>query len=249
MATPTMAAGKHHHHHHGSQEPNGAAPGQAPGSSNGAPAPTGSPAPTTGEGGGASGPQAGGAGAGGGTGATAPATGSGGGWGQLSTRPQTQANTPQQTAQVAGEYAQNLKRDFGLTDAQAAGIVGNLWHESAGMNSGITQGGAIGSFGDHPDDNAHGIGIAQWGGTRGDGLLQYAKANGLDPTSQAANYGYLRQELQGPYKGAIDAVKNSSTVAGATQAFSSEYEKPSDPQMDSRLKYANQTLSVMQGRA
>ncbi len=168
-------------------------------------------------------------------------------WGNLSTTPQTQALTPDQSAKVGGDWAANLKRDFGLTDAQAAGIVGNLWHESGGMNSGISQGGRIGPFGDHQDDNQHGIGIAQWGGTRADGLLKYAADHGIDPTSEAANYGFLKQELSGPYASSIEAVKKSTDLAGATAAFCNEFEKPTDPQMQSRNEYAQKVLTAMSG--
>lgn len=154
----------------------------------------------------------------------------------LSTAPQTTANTPEQSQQVAGQYVNNLMHDFNLTKPQAEGIVANLWHESGGMNSGINQGGAIGQpSGNMADDNANGYGIAQWGGSRKEGLISYAKQNGLDPSSQAANYGYLKQELETTQSGAISAVKNTSTAQDATQAFCNSFEKPSDPEMSSRL--------------
>ncbi|MFM0733725.1 phage tail tip lysozyme [Paraburkholderia sediminicola] len=154
----------------------------------------------------------------------------------LSATPQTTANTPEQSQQVAGQYVNNLMQDFNLTKPQAEGIVANLWHESGGMNSGINQGGAIGQpSGNMADDNANGYGIAQWGGSRKEGLINYAKQNGLDPSSQAANYGYLKQELETTQSGAISAVKNTSTAQDATQAFCNSFEKPSDPEMSSRL--------------
>jgi hypothetical protein len=163
------------------------------------------------------------------------------GSGALSTAPQTSPLSAQESQQVGTQWKDNLMKDFGLTDEQAAGIVGNLWHESGGMNSGITQGGRIGPpNGNMADDNGNGYGIAQWGGSRKQGLIDYAQQNGLDPSSQAANYGYLKQELSGPYKGAIDAVKSTSDVASATAAFCNTFEKPTDPQMASRLAYAQQ---------
>lgn len=156
----------------------------------------------------------------------------------LSTAPQTTANTPAQSKQVADAYMANLQKDFGLTKDQAAGVVANLWHESGGMNSGINQGGAIGKpSGNMADDNGNGYGIAQWGGSRKQGLLDFAASQKppLDPSSQAANYGFLKQELQTSQHGAIDAVKNAKTPQAATQAFSDAFEHPSDPQMASRL--------------
>lgn len=156
----------------------------------------------------------------------------------LSTAPQTAANTPAQSKQVADAYMANLQKDFGLTKDQAAGVVANLWHESGGMNSGINQGGAIGKpSGNMADDNANGYGIAQWGGSRKQGLLDFAasKKPPLDPSSQAANYGFLKQELETTQHGAIDAVKNAKTPEAATEAFSDAFEHPTDPQMASRL--------------
>lgn len=156
----------------------------------------------------------------------------------LSTAPQTTANTPAQSKQVADAYMANLQKDFGLTKDQAAGVVANLWHESGGMNSGINQGGAIGKpSGNMADDNANGYGIAQWGGSRKQGLLDFAASQKppLDPSSQAANYGFLKQELETTQRGAIDAVKNAKTPQAATEAFSDAFEHPSDPQMASRL--------------
>jgi hypothetical protein len=162
----------------------------------------------------------------------------------LSTAPQTQALSPAQSKQTADAYVSNLQKDFGLTKDQAAGIVANLWHESGGMNSGINQGGKIGAPSSNmADDNANGYGIAQWGGTRKQGLLDYARQHNLDPSSEAANYGYLKQELQTSQAGAIAAVKGTNSAQAATQAFCNAFEQPSDPQMASRLGYLNQILA------
>ncbi|AMV47897.1 phage tail tip lysozyme [Paraburkholderia caribensis] len=162
----------------------------------------------------------------------------------LSTAPQTQALSPAQSKQTADAYVSNLQKDFGLTKDQAAGIVANLWHESGGMNSGINQGGKIGAPGSNmADDNANGYGIAQWGGTRKQGLLDYARQHNLDPSSEAANYGFLKQELQTSQAGAIAAVKGTNSAQAATQAFCNAFEQPSDPQMASRLGYLNQILA------
>jgi hypothetical protein len=162
----------------------------------------------------------------------------------LSTAPQTQALSSAKSKQVADAYVSNLQKDFGLTKDQAAGIVANLWHESGGMNSGINQGGRIGAPSSNmADDNANGYGIAQWGGTRKQGLIDYARQHSLDPSSEAANYGYLKQELQTSQAGAIAAVKGTNSAQAATQAFCNAFEQPSDPQMASRLGYLNQILA------
>lgn len=162
----------------------------------------------------------------------------------LSTAPQTTALTPEQSKQTADAYVSNLQHDFGLTRDQAAGIVANLWHESGGMNSGINQGGAIGAPSSNmADDNGNGYGIAQWGGSRKQGLIDYAHEHGLDPSSQAANYGYLKQELETSESGAIAAVKNTNSAQAATAAFCDVFEKPSDPEMASRLSHLSEILA------
>jgi Phage tail lysozyme len=181
------------------------------------------------------------AGAGGKPDAPEPGAGSSG---PLGKEAQKTANTSEQTKAVSEQYITNLQNDFGLTREQAVGVVANLSHESAGMNSGINQGGQIGSpSGNTADDNANGFGIAQWGGVRKEGLIAYAKQNGLDPSSQEANYGFLKQELKGEYSGVIDAVKGTGSAEEATKVFSQQYEKPSDPQMESRLQIARDLLS------
>jgi hypothetical protein len=155
----------------------------------------------------------------------------------LSTAPQTKALSQKEGHDVAEQYIANLQKDFGLTRAQASGIVANLWHESGGMNSGINQGGKIGAPSSNmADDNGNGYGIAQWGGSRKQGLIDYANQHGLDPSSQAANYGFLKQELQTSYSSSISAVKGTSSAEAATQAFANAFEQPSDPQMASRFQ-------------
>jgi len=161
----------------------------------------------------------------------------------LSTLPQNKALSASESKQVAGQYIANLQKDFGLSKEAAVGIVANLWHESGGMNSGITQGGRIGPpNGNMADDNGNGYGIAQWGGVRKKGLIEYAKKNGLDPSSQAANYGFLKQELSGPYQSSIAAVKGKN-VNAAAEAFCRVFEQASDPQMGSRLSIAKQLMA------
>ncbi|MGF6851379.1 phage tail tip lysozyme [Paraburkholderia sp. CI3] len=163
----------------------------------------------------------------------------------LSTAPQTAALTSEQSKQTAHAYVSNLMHDFHLTKDQASGIVANLWHESGGMNSGINQGGAIGEpSANNADNDANGYGIAQWGGARKQREEDYARTTGLDPSSQAANYGYLKQELQTTQSGAIEAVKSTNSAQAATQAFCNVFEKPQDPEMNSRLNDLQQILNA-----
>lgn len=164
---------------------------------------------------------------------------------ELSTQAQTKAYTPEETSKVAIKYMNNLRKDFGLTKPQAAGIVANLMHESEGMNPGINQGGAIGEPSSNmADDNENGYGIAQWGGVRKKSLINYAKGHGIPVSSDAANYGYLRQELKGDCEYVIDIIKNTNSVEESTKVFEQIFERATDPQMNSRLAFAYSLMGM-----
>ncbi|OZG75235.1 hypothetical protein BTA51_02295 [Hahella sp. CCB-MM4] len=138
--------------------------------------------------------------------------------------------------QLAVQVMNRLIKEYGLTPEQAAGIVGNLYMESAGMNPHANQfsqfsGGASNpdAFGDpsgaRVQDNT-GYGWAQWGESRKDGLIQYAKANNMDPGSSAANLGFLMQELSSPSEGqVIQSLKKTESVEEAMMVFRRDYER------------------------
>jgi hypothetical protein len=163
------------------------------------------------------------------------------------TSPQKVLNTNDQSNQVALKYMTKLQQDFGLTKEQAAGVVGNLWHESA-MNSGIRQEtGGVGqpNMATNVVDRT-GYGVAQWGEGSKQGLIDYAKANGLDPSSQAANYGFLKQHLSTSHAHVITHLKACSNRSEATKIFMSEYEMPKHPYLDSRIKYADYVFNLVE---
>jgi len=163
----------------------------------------------------------------------------------FSTQAQTQLHTLEESNQLAILYMNNLQKDFGLTKKQAAGITGNLWHESAGLNAGMNQNGNVGQPSPNmADDNQHGYGIAQWGGIRKQGLIDYAQKNGIPPSSDAANYGYLKQELEGKYNDVIMAVKNTQSVYAATITFEQTFERATEPNMNTRLAIVDKLMDL-----
>jgi hypothetical protein len=118
-----------------------------------------------------------------------------------------------------------LMADFDLTDLQAAGILGNLGHESSGLTAFQER---------HPvvPGSRGGWGWAQWTGPRRRAFEAYCAKTHQDPKSDAANYGYLWRELSGhepgfDYRSAIDAVKKTDTLSEAVRAFEKAYEKAS----------------------
>jgi TP901 family phage tail tape measure protein len=131
-----------------------------------------------------------------------------------------------------------LQRDFGLTREQAAGIVGNLGHESGGFRHMQEL---------NPRGGRGGFGWAQWTGPRRRAFENWAAANGLDPKSDQANYGFLKHELMTSERGALAAVRRQSTVQGATLAFERSYERAGVKNDASRLAYANRALGLSSG--
>lgn len=144
---------------------------------------------------------------------------------------------------AAHAIAQDLKSRYGLTDAQVAGVLGNLQQES-GLKGNVNQGGATGApSGNFADDNANGWGLAQWGGTRKQGEINYAKEHGLDPGSLEANIGFMNQELDTTYSKTITDIKQTTTADQAALVWDKDYEQATDPQMENRNKYAEQFLA------
>ena len=84
-----------------------------------------------------------------------------------------------------------LMRDLGLSELQAAGLLGNLGRETGGFRHLQEVAPAVpGSRG--------GWGLAQWTGSRRVAMETWCRARGLDPADPEAGYGYLCAELRGP---------------------------------------------------
>src|SRR3954462_12968265 len=135
----------------------------------------------------------------------------------------------------------DLILDFGLSPIQAAAVVGNLAHESAGftaMQERNPVGGGRGGFG-----------WAQWTGSRRRAFEAWGSKKGFVPDSYAANYGYLKAELSGAipgfdYSHAIEQLKKTSTIQAATETFEAFYEKAGVKAMASRISWANKAYDI-----
>lgn len=110
------------------------------------------------------------------------------------------------------QRAMKFLMDKGLTAAQAAGIVGNLVHESGGMNTA-----ALG-------DNGSAFGLAQWRGDRRSALDAFARGRGVANTDFNAQMEFLWQEMV--QRGDLAAVQGQSTAAGAAEQFARKFERP-----------------------
>lgn len=140
-------------------------------------------------------------------------------------------------AQKAPGIMANLQKDFSLTREQAAGIVGNLGHETGGFKLMQEQKPTVaGSRG--------GFGWAQWTGPRRRQFEAWSKQQGLDPKSDEANYGFLKHELQTTHKGSIAAVKRTGSAQEAMRSFEGTFERAGVKHYASRSKYTQQAMNL-----
>jgi uncharacterized Zn-binding protein involved in type VI secretion len=176
-------------------------------------------------------------------------------------RAHTKAPAYSQAQLTAMQNNANAKTAFdffkgkGLTDEQAAGIVGNLDHEAPGLNPE-----------QHQEPYGPGRGIAQWGAPQanmdrwsrkpGDNVVDFAKteneggaaaasgtfAYGASPTSLQTQLDFTWWELNNGY--GIDALKKQTTVNGATKSFEGTFEHAGTPEMKDRYERANAALAA-----
>jgi len=136
----------------------------------------------------------------------------------------------------AGDIGQrlmgDLQRDFNLTRPQAAGIVGNLDHESGGFAS-------LQEINPTVAGSRGGYGYAQWTGPRRRNFEAWANQNGLPTASYEANYGFLRHELTNTWeKRAIPRLQRTSSADEAAVVFQDTFLRPGIPHTESRKRRA-----------
>lgn len=129
-----------------------------------------------------------------------------------------------------------LMKDFNLTKEQAAGIVGNLGHESSGLQAGIQE--------KRPISGRGGLGWAQWTGPRRVAFERFLEETGQSANDPEANYAFLRKELQTTENRALNNLRKAQTVEEATHVFDRDYERSGIKHMGSRLNYARQSMGL-----
>ena len=152
---------------------------------------------------------------------------------------QENVSTP---ATIQPEANQNVKGDKkkamnfflakGLQPHIAAGIVGNLIHES-GLNTSAK------------GDKGSALGLAQWRLDRRTGLENFAKSRGKNVSDFETQLEWVWQELNSGYKNTLDKLNQSSNVGQATKIFMDNYERPNVKyaNFSSRLKHAESLLN------
>mgnify|MGYP007071565300 CR=1 FL=1 len=150
--------------------------------------------------------------------------------------------TAPDTRPIQVRIMSDLMRDYGLTAAQAAGIVGNLSHESNNFRDMQEIGQPSGRGG---------YGWAQWtnsgGANRRTAFFDFAKANGLDPNSYEANYRFLTEGEPNEWGPALNAVRRANTASDAMMAFERKYERAGVKAYNSRQAYTQQALGMYSG--
>jgi hypothetical protein len=138
---------------------------------------------------------------------------------------------------LAPQLLRQLMSDFGVTDFQAAAIVGNIAFETAGFRilQELKPVSGRGSFG-----------YLGWVGQKRASFEKFCQDKGLDPGSVEANYGFLKQELEGAESRAIVALKAAASLEDATRAFEQQAIRAGVKNYNSRTQWAQKALELFQ---
>jgi len=134
---------------------------------------------------------------------------------------------------IGNRLVNDLMADFGFTRPQAAGVVGNLDHESDGFRG-------LQEYNPTVKGSRGGYGYAQWTGPRRRQFEAWAAEQGhSDLSTYAANYGFLKYEMTQTWeKRAVGRVKQTSTAAESARVFQDTFLRPGIPHTSSRIKRA-----------
>lgn len=145
-------------------------------------------------------------------------------------------------ADTPGRLMNDLQRDFGLQNHQAAGIIGNFQVETGNFNHQQEIRPTV-------EGSRGGYGMAQWTGPRRRQLEAFAVQRGLDVSSYEAQYGFLSHELNTEYRGVVRDLQNAGSVEESTRIFMEDFERPGVPHWDQRLAYAQNAANGEFGNA
>ncbi len=141
---------------------------------------------------------------------------------------------------IEAQLAADLQRDFDLTPAQTAGVIGNLSHETAGFRF-------LQEIQPVIPGSRGGYGFAQWTASRRDAFEAWAKERGLSIKSYAANYGFLAHELRTTERESLRVLKRTQTPKAAAQSFSKRFLRPGIPHTERRTDLASQIFRRLTG--
>ena len=139
----------------------------------------------------------------------------------------------------AALVARHLKEKLGLTDAQAAGVLGNFAQES-GFNPRVNEGGKVGA-----PMGMGGYGLAQWTGGRQTNLINFAKQKRMDPGDPYLQAQFLTHELQGPEKNALASLRGAVSPEQSALVFRRDFERAGQPNDANRLQAARTAFNQL----
>lgn len=140
---------------------------------------------------------------------------------------------------TAPRVMNDLMRDFDLTPEQAAGIVGNLAHESGNFQHAQEISPIGGGRG--------GLGWAQWTGPRRKAFEAFARKHGLSTNSYEANYRFMTEGEPEEWEKALAVVKGPRTAEGVAVAFEQTYERAGVKAYGKRKELAQAALAAAGG--
>ena len=142
-----------------------------------------------------------------------------------------------------GQIIWQFLKKQGFTDAGAAGMMGNLFAESAlspinlqstyvkklgYSDSAYTTAVDNGTYTNFVKDSA-GYGLAQWTfWSRKQNLLNYAKSKGVSIGDLNMQLEFLMQELNTGYKSLLNTLKTTNSVLEASNGVLLQFERPAD---------------------
>lgn len=138
-----------------------------------------------------------------------------------------------------------LLRDFPITPEDAAAILGNLGHESAGLT--ILQ-----EIKPTVAGSKGGYGWPQWTGPRRRAYEAYCTRTGKDPASDEANYAYLFIELkgiEGSEKAAIGKLVAAKGLDAKVEAFEKAFLRAGVKHYPSRKQWAKIALDAWRAKS
>lgn len=140
-------------------------------------------------------------------------------------------------------YSYNyLRKNYGLGDHQAAGIVGNLMAESSFNTNARNRGDGR--------DGSDSVGIGQWNGDRARNLHSFAASRGTAVDNLDTQLDFYMHEANGAERRAGDMIRSAQDVNAATTGAIA-YERPAGFSWDNptnghnyalRLSYANEVM-------
>ena len=152
--------------------------------------------------------------------------------------------------ELGARVAKRLMKDFGLSDFQAAGAVGNFLNEGMSQGTGDMREGMVRGVPTYNGPDTMGYGWAQWTNTEGGGpndrlnraLIYLGMKDKPRAWTNEDNYKVLKWELQGPYKSVIDQMKNAKSVDEATMIWLTKFEGINDGTGSKRINSAKQVV-------